>query len=338
MSAHFGLDIGSYSIKVAQIEKKGKGYKLAAIGEVRTPVNIVSQSEVDKRALATSIKKLVAEAKIGAKEAVLSLSESSVYTQVIELPYLSQTELASAISYEAEQYIPVPINEVKLEYIVLSTFSKGLREKKMEVLLVAARKYAIDRIVLITELAGFTPIALETEILSLVRVINFSLDKDCLILDLGNASTNIVILQDQKLKLVRTLNTAGEAFTRSVAQDLSMEFLQAEQYKTTYGLNKNVLEGKVAKAIIPIFEVILTEVRKALNFFLQKQPEAEIGTLVVAGGGAAMPGVSSFLAQALNLEVIMLDPLKNFTQESKLEKLKNRERFSTAIGLAMREE
>lgn len=122
MSAHFGLDIGSYSIKAVQVEKKGKAYKLVGLGEIRTPANILSQSEADKRAIARAIKKLIAEAKINTKEVILCLSESAVYSRVIELPYLSQTELASAINFEAEQYIPVPLNEVKLEYVVLSTF------------------------------------------------------------------------------------------------------------------------------------------------------------------------------------------------------------------------
>lgn len=336
--AHFGLDIGSYSIKAIQIERKGKNYKLVGLGEIRTPANILSQSETDKRAIARAIKKLIVEAKINAKEVILCLSESAVYSRVIELPYLSQTELASAINFEAEQYIPVPLNEVKLEYIVLSTFSKGLREKKMEVLLVAATKYAVDRMVLITGLVNITPIVLETETLSLVRVINSFFKDNCLILDLGNSSTDIVILQEQKLKLIRTINTAGEAFTRAISQDLNMEFLQAEQYKIAYGLKKDILEGKVAKAILPIFEVVLTEVRKALNFFLQKQPQAGINTLIVSGSGASMPGLNSYLAQALNLEVITLDPFKNFVKDSRLEKIKGRARFSTAVGLAMRKE
>ena len=338
MPTHFGLDIGSYSIKAVRVEKKGKRYKLGGIGEIRTPVNIASQSEVDKRVLVAAIKKLLLEAKINTKETVLSLSESAVYSQVIELPYFSQTELASVINYEAEQYIPVPLSEVKLEYIVLSTFSKGLTQKKMEVLLLAAKKHAVDRIALLTELAGLTPIALETEVLSIIRVVNFSFKESCLILDLGNTSTNIIILENQNLKLIRVLNTAGEAFTRVVAQDLNMEFLQAEQYKIAYGLNKNVLEGKVAKAILPIFEVLLTEMRKALNFFFQKNPQTKIGTLIVSGGGAQMPGLNSYFANALNLEVVNLDPFRNFIQDARMAKMKGREKFSTAVGLAMREE
>jgi len=336
--AHFGLDIGSYSIKAAQAQKKGKSYKLTCFGEIRTPINLASQAETDKRTIAAAIKKLVAEAKITAKEVVLSLSESAVFSQVIELPYLSQTELSAAINFEAEQYIPVPLKEVKLEYLVLSPFDRGAKVKKMEVLLVAAKKTAVNQIVALTEAAGLIPVALETEILSLIRVINFFFKGNCLFLNLGHRTTNIVILENQNLKFTRTLKTAGEAFTRAVARELNMELLQAEQYKVAYGLEKDALEGKVAKAILPTFNVILTEIKKALNFFLQKEPQTKITTLIVSGGGASMMGLNSYLAESLSLEVVTLDPFKIFTPEKRFIELKDRARLSTVIGLAVREE
>lgn len=210
--------------------------------------------------------------------------------------------------------------------------------KKMEVLLVAAKKTAVNQIVALTEAAGLIPVALETEILSLIRVINFFFKGNCLFLNLGHRTTNIVILENQNLKFTRTLKTAGEAFTRAVARELNMELLQAEQYKVAYGLEKDALEGKVAKAILPTFNVILTEIKKALNFFLQKEPQTKITTLIVSGGGASMMGLNSYLAESLSLEVVTLDPFKIFTPEKRFIELKDRARLSTAIGLAVREE
>jgi type IV pilus assembly protein PilM len=338
MSAHFGLDIGSCSIKAIQIEEKGKKYKLLALGEEKTPVNFNSSAENDKRMLAGAIRKIVTEAGMKTKEVVLSLPETAVFSQVIELPRLSPTELKAAINFEAEQHIPIPLNEVKLEYLVLSPSLKGTSEEKMEVLLMAAKESVINQMVSLMELAGLIPLALETDILSLIRVANSSFQGNCLFLNLGGNATNIFILQDQTLKFIRTLDTAGEAFTRAVAQELNMAPLQAEQYKIAYGLNKAALGGKVRQAILPLFNVILTEMKKALNFFFQKHGQAQIKKLIISGGGALLPELKTELAALLNLEAMILDPFVNFIEEEKWAKIKGRPKFATTIGLAMREE
>ena len=338
MPAYFGLDIGSYSIKAVQVEKKHNQYNLVTFGEIKTPVNLTSQAEIDKRAIVAAIKKLLLDTKISTKEVILSLSEASTFSQVIELPYLSQTELRSAIQFEAEQYIPVPLDEVKLEYLVLSSSTTGVREKKMEVLLVAAKQQAINQVVEIVEAAELIPLVLETDALSLLRVNNLSFQDNCLFLNLGHSITSILLLQKQILKLVRTIKTAGAAFTRAVSRDLNMELFQAEQYKVSYGLQSDALEGKVAKAIQPIFNVILNELKKALNFFLQKYPEVKINTLIVSGGGAAMPGLNAYLAKSLNLEVVNFDPFVNFAPDRRFAQIVDKARFATAVGLAVRED
>ncbi len=126
MTAQFGLDIGSYSIKLIQTEKKGNNYKLITFGEVRTPADINSDSEKDKLIIATVIRKLCLDCKVSTKNVVLALPESEVFSQVIELPPLSENELANAISFEAEQYIPVPLTEVQFVYHSLKNPTKGL--------------------------------------------------------------------------------------------------------------------------------------------------------------------------------------------------------------------
>jgi len=340
MTAHFGLDIGSYSIKAVQVEKKETQYRLVGLGEARTPASLASESEKDKRAIAETIRKITKEAGIRKKEAALSLAESAVYSRVINLPYLSEKELASAIKFEAEQYIPIPLKEVQLEYLVLSEAGggQGGAGQAMEILLVAAQKKAIDKLVVLVEMAGLIPVILETEILSLIRVVNLGLSDNCLVLDIGNQSTTIAILENKNLKFVRSLRTSGEAFSRAVSQELNMDFFQAEKYKHAYGLNSSALEGRVAKAIAPIFEPILNEVKKSLNFFSQRPGGGQIRTIVLSGGSALMASLSTYLAQALNLQVLVLNPFSFFIQEGRLKELQGTTRFSTAVGLAIRED
>jgi type IV pilus assembly protein PilM len=337
MAAHFGLDIGTYSIKLIQAEGKGKNYRLHCRGEARTPAPISSEAEKDQTALGEAIKKLASDARVSTRNVVLSLPETDVFTQIIELPYLSKTELSAALKYEAEQYIPVPLNEVQLEHIVLKVPSKGSIDEKMEVLLVAAKKTSLDKMISVVEKAGLTPISVETEILSQIRTLNLDPSSSQFILDLGHRSTNMLLVSKTKIKFVRTLNTGGEAITRSIARSLNMDANQAEQYKVNYGLDNSHLEGKVAKAVLPAFNVVIEEVKRGLAFFSQKHAEERVTTVILSGGGAEMPGLFSYVAQALGIEVLIADPFANFIKDNQTQNVPGRPRFTVATGLAIRE-
>ena len=339
MAKFFGLDIGTYSIKLIQAEKKGKNFKLVSWGEIRTPANLESEAEKDQVALAEAIKKLIASSKTESRNVVLSLPETQVFSQIVQLPYLSPNELSSAINFEAEQYIPVPLNEVQLEYLVLKTPPKGALNEKMDILLVAAKKRMLDKVVKISDMVGLTPLVVETEVLSLLRNLTFNEKSAYFIVNLGHRSTNIMAVYEGRLNFIRTLNTGGEALTRAVAQDLNMEFNQAEQYKITYGVDQSQLEGKVAKAILPALTVIVEEIKKSFVFFGQKQEEkVKIKSLVLSGGGAEMPGLSSYLAKLFNIEVLIADPFVNFVKDEKVQKILGKPRLPVAVGLAQRNE
>ncbi len=339
MSARFGLDIGSYSIKLAKVEKSGKEFRLSTWGEVRTPVSLDSEAQQDKVTLQETIKKLVDDAKVDTKNVILGLPETEVFSQIIELPPLSKAELATAINFEAEQYIPVPLEEVQLEYLVLKMPPKGAVNERMLVLLVAAKKRTLTKIVEAVEGAGLIPLAVETEVLSLLRLLNnYDATKAQFLIDFGHRSTDMVVIYNNTLQFIRTLNTGGEALTRAVAKNLRMEPLQAEQYKVNYGINEGQLEGKVAKTLKPILNVIIDEVKKGFAFFQQKNSEAKINSLIISGGGADMPGLSSYLAKTMNLEVLVLDPFVNFIKDEKFPKNIPGSRFSVAVGLATRED
>jgi len=336
MPAHFGLDIGSYSIKAVQAKKKGGKWELLAAGETITPVDINTSDPQARQKLVDTIKKLVTESQINTKEVVVSLPETAVFSQVIELPSLSSQELATAIDFEAEQYIPIPISEVELEYLVVEKPPKGSLQSKMKVLLVAARRTTIDSLIAIVGQAGLTPIVMETEILALSRLVNSS-QRNILILNLGYRSTELTISVANTIRFIRTLNIGGEAISRNLAKNLEMEFLQAEQYKNAYGLDQAQLEGKVAREIAPALNIVVTEVKKTLTFFQQQNPNNKVDLIVVTGGGSAMRDLSTFLTSLLGLEVIVFDPFGNFIPSEKLKTISQRQQFGVAVGLAIRE-
>jgi type IV pilus assembly protein PilM len=338
MAAHFGLDLSPSSIKIIEAEKGKRAYTLRAFGETPTPANLSSEVERDQVMIAEAIKKLAADAKVSSKNVVVALSETQVYSHVVELPPLTEQELINAIKFEAEQYVPVPLDQVQIEHIVLKVPPKGAVNAKMEVLLVAAQKKAAERMEKIVSLAGLTPLALETELLAILRAVSFQLEGNGVVIDVGQNSTDVAVVLDGSLKQVSTVGSGGEALTRSIATSLSLQLPQAEQYKRAYGLDTTQLEGKVAEAILDPLGVIVSQIKRNLTFIRQKYPDMALRKTVVTGGTALMPNFSAYLADELGLEVLLGDPFYAFERDERFPEplIEVAPRFATAVGLAMR--
>lgn len=336
----FGLDIGSHSLKVAQVEKTGDKYRLIALGVAPTPAGgILSEAPADITALSESIKKLQAEAKITTDNVAVALPEDKVFTRVIEIPPLTESELASAINWEAEQFIPIPLSEVTLDYQIISRPEKG-ESKKMEVLLIAAPKQLIEKYLKALESAGLRPVSLETEIIAIARSVASPDSAPTLVVDLGARATDMAIVASGQIVFTRSIGTAGEALTRAVASELKLDPAQAEEYKKAYGVDPRQLEGKVKGAIGPILEVVAKEMEKALEFYRSKHAENPVKRAVLTGGTAGLPEVVSLLAQKLGIEVQLADPFARLEKEAEiLAKLPEGAAplYAIAIGLALKE-
>jgi len=335
---HFGLDIGSYSIKAIQCHSIGKKYVLDRWGEIKSPVSFESAEQKDQITLAQLIKKLVSDCQITTQNVVVALSETKVFSRVIQLPPMTDAELASAIEFEAEQYIPLPLDQVQLEYLVLKMPPKGAIGEKMEVLLIAAQKKAVDELTSLLEMSGLVPEVMETEVLAMSRALAGWSDSSLLI-NIGKESTDLVVVQGENLRFVYSFPSGGEALTRAVSQSLALDLIQAEEYKKAYGLEQSVLEGKVAAAIEPTFSQMTKQIQKVINFYSQNNPKDNLKRLILAGGSAEMPGISTYLTKTIGLETVLGSPFANFEKDSNFPQAlaKISARFATAVGLATRE-
>ena len=338
----FGLDIGSSAIKIAEVKGNRSKRELVALGSAPTPGRgTLSEAENDQRELSQAVRTLVQESKISTPYVVTSLPESQIFTRVIEMSSLTDSELNSAIKYEAEQYIPLPLTEVKLDYEVLSRPESNNPDKKMEVLLVAAPNVLINRYLKIIDMAGLKPHALETEITASCRslILASQFSPTTLILEIGATTTELSVISDKKIVFTRSIATGGLAFTRAVAQDLGFETEQAEEYKKTYGLDAAQLEGKIATSIKPIFDVVTAEVRRALAYWAGRRADDTIKRIIVTGGSARMPGLIPYLTDATGLEAELGNPWEGLTLSPTLGQdfKEDGPKFAIAVGLAQKE-
>ncbi len=338
MSTYFGLDLGNSAIKVAKVRLMGPHYGLEKLGLGLNTLGSLDFKSAKKQKLIDDIHKTLKEAGITNRRVVASVPETEVYSMVAKLPVMPDSEIVSAIKWEAEQFVPLPINEVELDYAVISRPPKGSTREKMLVYLVAAKKSYLNDFVDFLIEVGLEPIALENETVALVRAFNY-LDETSLILDLGALHTGLSIVDEGKLMFSHALDLGGIAMTRALAKSLSLELIKAEQYKTTYGLKADEFEGKVRKALLIVMDKIVDEVKKAMEYFASSY-QKQVKRIVLVGGGAYMPELSSFLTEKFpKTEVSIGDPFvrARLGKESKIKLPEVRANYGIAIGLAKRE-
>lgn len=335
----FGLDIGSTSIKAVEIVGEKNKKRLLAASLVATPsVGLASESDLDQQLIAGAIKNLVKINKFETNLVNVSLPESQVFTRVIEMPFLTQKELSSAIKWEAEQYIPLPVASVSLDWEVLRIDKE---KNKTEVLLVGAPTRLVSKYEKILGMAGLVPVFMETEIISAARSLIGSSQNtpSAMIIEIGARTSSLGVFKDGKLEVAYSLPMAGMAIERLIAQEFGFENKQAEEYKKTYGFNPEMLEGKIAAAIKPVLLSLLTEVKKAISFYQGKNPnEKEIKRIILSGGGAKLPGLVAFFAQNLGIETEIANPWKEIIVDQNIFKLQITDApfYSIATGLALR--
>lgn len=339
-----GLDIGTTYIKFVELAHIGKSsYSLVSVGLTPAPLKgVSSEAAIDQETLAVTIKKLLKDGGVKTKSANIALPEAHVFTRIITVPPLSERELASAIKWEAEQYIPLPLEEVNMDFSIVGQSQDKGGNKKLDVLLVAAPKTMIARYTKILDMCNIEITALETEIIAASRSLLSSLPSRptaMMVVNFGARSTDLSILRNGIINFTRSVPTGGEHFTRALAQDLGFPTPQAEEYKKTYGLQQNQLEGKVYRSLKPLFSVVVDEMKRSITFFQNKYPDEVISMIIVSGGSAKLPGLVTSLAQELGTETIIGNAWIRVSRDQKrFGKLDDEgAAFVVAVGLAMRE-
>ena len=338
-----GLDIGFFSIKAVSLISDKDQYRLNTLGVIPTPQpGMVSEQESDLEALADAIKKLLTTAKIDTKDVIIALPESKVFTRVIDdLQYLTDQELQSAIRYASEEFIPMPLSDVNLNWQVLARSDGKNKNARTIVLVIASPKNVVNKYMKVLSMAGLRAKALETDIIAATRslVSRNPFSPGTLIIQLGATTTDFAAVSQGLIWLTRSISTGGIALTRQLVQQFSFEALQAEEYKKVYGLSQDQMEGKVLEALKPLVDIIVQEGRRIIQAFDAKYPQNQIKRVVLSGGGAKTPGIVIYLASALGLEVQEADPWYGIVKDNSMAVKLSLEAplYSVAVGLALRE-
>jgi type IV pilus assembly protein PilM len=339
-----GLDIGYSSIKMAQIIfEQNNVPKLMGIGhsEIAKPLNIL-KDEKEKKELADRIRTLKDTLQIKTNKCVVALPESMIFSKIIAVPDLPEDQLEKIIYFEARNHLPIPVEDVNLDHIPVAKKSVDNRSIQ-QILMIAAPKNIINMYLEIINLAGLEPLALETESLATARAMTYKLDmaQGALVVDFGSKNIAVSIIKGKNVIFSQSIGTGSDALTQAIARDYNIDLRQAEQYKITYGLLQSQLEGKIAKSLLPVMQIINNELNKIINFIKINLPDFAPSEMLLVGEGSLLPGLVTFFNLNLGIPVKLVDPFSilEISDMAKNEVANlSKPAFTVAIGLALKVE
>ncbi|MBU0579120.1 type IV pilus assembly protein PilM [Patescibacteria group bacterium] len=331
------LDIGTYTIKAISA-KPGKKITIERTVEVFNPLGVaIPSDEALGQKLSDLINSLITDYKLPQTDVRLSLPEAVVSTKLIELPVLSDAELASAIGWQAEQHIPIPPDQLSLQYQVLYRPTKEKQNnEKMRVLLVGIHRDIVERYINIFLTLGIEPRILETQILSVLRSLDIAIEEPpTLVVQMGASSTQMAMVYQGELRFVTSQMTGGQILTEALKRQINLDKQQAEEYKRTYGLDSQQFEGKVRTILLPAINILINEIKKATTFFANQNPGVSTQRVLLSGGPTLLPGLVQYITQELGVEVLVAAP---FSQAEGVIPEGNHPTWTVCMGLLMREE
>jgi type IV pilus assembly protein PilM len=309
----FGLDIGSSSVKVMQMEPSKNSCKVIGYGVGQYDSKAIKDSViVDFESIAGAINKLFEKGvvgKISTSRAALCIPSAKTYTRTMILPSIHESDLQDAVRLETEQYVPVPIDELYLDYSIIRRTKKDI-----ELLAVAAPKKIVDSYMELTKILGLETVAMDTSITAAARLFELQdiyQDIPSILIDFGSMSADITV-HDETVLVTGTIPCGGDTFTGLIAKELKVSADEAHVIKTKYGVNKSKKQDQIIQALKPSMDQLVKEIKRVLRYHDERSgSKKKIGQIVTMGGGANMPGLNDYLTSLTRLPVRMYDPWAN---------------------------
>lgn len=340
-----GIDIGTTNIKVVELSGSLDEIKLENYGILETygylerPNAAIQTSyfKIVEEITTDLLKKLFLTLKPKTKRAALSLPIFSSFVTTIELPLIEEKELKQAIPFEVRKYIPLPLEDVEIDWTVISQELKEEKVPRSQILLIALPKELIEKYKRIAKNLGLDLVALELESLALLRSLIDKKDSPILVIDIGTQSSNIIIFDRGFLVSNENLNVGGAELTHLVAQGLGISQERAEEFKRLKGLKVEPQEMEIVNLLMPMLDYFANEIKRAIDLYKEKS-QRNIEKIILAGGTANFPGLEEYFQQLLNLKVERAWPFEKIKYQSFLTPLlkESGPLLAIATGLAMR--
>lgn len=335
----FALDIGTNAVRVVQLSSSGQdSWTLDHYGYAPVDLKTTSaNSKESERRLGEIIMTAVGQSGIKTKNVAIGMPSQKTFTTVIDMPIMPEAELKSTIKYQIDQYIPMAVDEAKVDWALLGQSAHNPQQQ--EVLLAStANSYAEERLEFIEGL-GLNVIAAEPDPIAMVRALLPSGVPDArLIIDVGELSTNLVVTFADAPRLVRTIPTGLHSLVKAAVQNLNVQEDQARQFIIKFGLAPDRLEGQVFHAVESVLEGFAAELVKSIKFFQTRYPNTPVGGILLTGYGSIIPKFGEYVTAKTSVASQPSNPWQKVkvSQGDQQQLAAIATEFSVAVGLAQR--
>ena len=370
-----GVEIGTSAIKVVAL-RPGSPPSLQHAVMVPTPIGSMRDGlVVEPQAVATELKNLLAEHRITNRFAVTSVPNQVAVTRNIMVPKMDRKDLQEAIKWEAERYIPYPIDDVSLDFDVLDDPANVPDDGQMEVVIAAAPTEAVARQVEVLRLAGLEPSIVDLKSFAALRALRGNLlgehltkstltgsnyteaGEVALVMEIGASSSVINLVRGDRVLMARNINVSADDFTTALQKAFDLDFSAAEEVKLGYATATTPTEdeedllnfdmareqyspARVFEVVRPVLGDLITEIRRSLEFYRVQSGDVVIDRTFLAGGGAKLRGLAAAISDALGFRVEVASPwLTVQTDRANVDTgylQANAPEFTVPLGLALR--
>jgi len=337
----FGLDMGDNSLKIIQLEKKGKFDAIRSFNSIKIKADCIKEGQImNEEKLAQVIKEVVKKSgpkKINTKKVICSLPESKIFLRLIDIPAMEKENIAEAIKWELEANIPLSIEKVYYDYQLLDA-----NKNKQQILTVAVSKEIVDKTMEVLEMSGLSVFGLEMESIAVARsIIPEKADSQLtsFVVDIGEDKTSFVITEGNVPVFTSSIPFSSFGITEAITKAFNIGDEEAEKIKINQGIEHSFEKNSVFSSVRPFLENLSVEIGKTVDFYQDMiKDSGKIEKIIITGGGSNLRGLNSYLTTSLSKEVFSGDPWINLNFRKTLPII-NKEKsasFATAIGLAMR--
>lgn len=335
---YFALDIGTTAVRAVQLSGSPGSWTLDRYGMAPVDIKIsTSDAAGDQRKLGEIITTVIGQSGIRAKNVILGVPSNKMFATVIDMPDMPASELATTIKYQAEQFIPMKIEDSKIDWAVLG---KSVNDTgKNEILLSSVANDFVEARLDLIESLGLNVVAIEPDSLALARaLLPAGVTDGRLLVEIGDFTTDIVLTYGDAPRLVRSIPTGMQTLVKAATQNLNIDPAQATQFILKFGLQQDKLEGQVFRALESTVEQFTSELTKSVKFFQTRYPSVPVSSMIVSNYGVTIPQLSEYFAEKVGIRSELGNPWQRVrvssSDQASLQPLSSQ--FAVAIGLAER--
>jgi type IV pilus assembly protein PilM len=336
-----GVNIGTRSITVAEVKVGRDRPTVVNFGGIDLPADSVREGEIlDVASVAAALRELMSSTKVRSKRVWLGVANQRVVVRQIDLPWMDPDELRASLRYQVQEYIPIPVDEAELDVHVVTEFTTDDGQRMQRVLLVAGHRDMVAAHVECATRAGLKPVGVDLNPFAVLRAMGDDSglsEGNEVIIDVGAGVTNVVVHDGGIPTFVRILVMGGDSITEALASGLGISPEEAEAAKRAQTVG--VTADTAGQIVTQQAETFIDEIRSSLDYYQAQTGSAQIGGVVLTGGGALLAGLSDGLASTLRLPVSIGNPFDRWPAKDTVYGPEDLARvgppLATAIGLAL---